>query len=134
MKDFEANFGHWILRFRWLVIIVSLALVMLAASGGKNLAFDTNYRVFFSEDNPQLLAFDALENMYTKNDNVMFVVTAKDGNIFTPQTLSVIEALTDAAWQIPYNLRVDSISNFQYTEDRTLSRADGTHQRGNRNL
>jgi predicted RND superfamily exporter protein len=116
MHNLEANFGHWILRFRWPVIILILGLVFLAATGGKNLAFSTNYRVFFSADNPELQAFDALENMYNKNDNVLFVVTPKDGNVFTPETLSVIELLTESAWQIPHNLRVDSISNFQHTE------------------
>ena len=116
MQDFEANFGQWVLRFRWPIIVVLLGLVFLAASGGEKLAFSTNYRVFFSDDNPQLRAFDALEAMYNKNDNVLFVITPKDGNVFTPQTLSVVETLTLDAWQIPHNLRVDSISNFQHTE------------------
>lgn len=116
MQDFESNFGGWVLRFRWPIIVLVLALVFLASMGGEKLAFSTNYRVFFSQDNPELQAFDALENMYNKNDNVLFVVTPKDGDVFTPHTLSVIESLTEDAWQIPYNLRVDSISNFQHTE------------------
>ena len=115
MKDFEVNYGHWILRFRWLVIIVCLVGVFLAASGGRNLGFTTNYRVFFSDENPQLKAFDALERMYTKNDNVIFIVSPKDGKVFTNKTLAVIEELTEQAWQLPYSIRVDSISNFQHT-------------------
>ena len=61
LKIFESNYGGWILRYRWLVILLTLVLVGLAASGGKYLSFTTNYRVFFSDDNPQLLAFEALE-------------------------------------------------------------------------
>ncbi len=116
MHELEARFGHWVLRFRWPIIILSLLLVGLAASGGKNLAFSTSYRIFFSADNPQLLAFEALENMYTKNDNVMFVLAPDDGNVFKPSTLAAVESLTTQAWQLPYSLRVDSISNFQHTE------------------
>jgi len=115
MKDFEANYGQWILRYRWIIIIASIMVVMFAASGGKNLKFTNDYRVFFSEENPQLKAFDALERMYTKNDNVMFIVTPKDGDVFTKQTLSVIEELTKQAWQLPFSIRVDSVSNFQHT-------------------
>ncbi len=115
MKDFEENYGKWILRYRWLVIIACVFAVLMAASGGQYLSFTNNYRVFFSEENPQLKAFDALERMYTKNDNVIFIVTPKNGDVFTNKTLAVIEELTEQAWQLPFSIRVDSITNFQYT-------------------
>ena len=116
MKRFEQAFGKWVLKYRWPIIIFSLVFVALTATGGKNIYFTTNYRVFFSEDNPELLAFEALENTYVKNDNVLFVLEPADGNIFSQETLSAIEYLTDRAWQIPFSNRVDSITNFQYTE------------------
>ena len=116
MKRFEQAFGKWVLKYRWPIIILSLVFVALTATGGKNIYFTTNYRVFFSEDNPELLAFEALENTYVKNDNVLFVLEPADGKIFTQETLSAIEYLTDRAWQIPFSNRVDSITNFQYTE------------------
>ena len=90
-------------------------LVFAAASGARFLGFSTDYGVFFSEDNPQLVAFETLQNTYTKNDNVMFAVEPKDGRVFTPQTLAVVEEITQASRKIPYSLRVDSITNFQYT-------------------
>jgi len=116
MKRFEQAFGKWVLKYRWPIIILSLVFVALTATGGKNIYFTTNYRVFFSEDNPELLAFEALENTYVKNDNVLFVLEPADGKIFTQETLSAVEYLTDRAWQIPFSNRVDSITNFQYTE------------------
>jgi len=115
MKEFEAKYGYWILRFRWLIIVACILSVFAAASGGRFLSFTNNYRVFFSSENPQLKAFDALERMYTKNDNVMFIVTPKDGDVFTNKTLAVIEELTEQAWQLPFSIRVDSITNFQHT-------------------
>ncbi len=116
MQRLEAHFGEWVLKYRWVVIIACLLLVFLSASGMKNLAMSTNYRIFFSPDNPQLLAFDALENTYTKNDNVMFVLTPKNGDVFSREALAAVETLTEKAWQLPYSIRVDSISNFQHTE------------------
>ncbi len=115
MKNLEQAFGHWILKYRWLVIILSIILVFAASSGGKHLKFTTDYRVFFSADNPELLAFEDLENTYTKNDNVLFALTPDNGDVFTPETLQAIEWLTEQSWQIPYSSRVDSISNFQYS-------------------
>ena len=90
-------------------------MVAAAASGGRFLQFSNNYRVFFSEENPQLQAFDALQNKYIKNDNAMIALAPKNGKVFTRETLAAVEELTKEAWQIPYSIRVDSVTNFQYT-------------------
>ena len=115
MQDMESKLGPWVIKYRWLIILLSFVLVLGAASGGRFLVFKADYRVFFSGDNPQLQAFDKLEKTYSKNDNVLFVLTPKDGDVFTNETLKVVETLTEKAWQIPYSTRVDSISNYQHT-------------------
>jgi predicted RND superfamily exporter protein len=109
------RFGEWVIRMRWFIIPATLLVVAAAASGGRFLTFSTDYRVFFSKENPQLNAFEALQNTYTKNDNAMIVIAPKNGNVFTRETLAVVEEATLAAWQIPYSTRVDSITNFQHT-------------------
>jgi predicted RND superfamily exporter protein len=109
------SYAAWILRWRYLVVLACVILVAVAASGGRFLTFKTDYRVFFSEDNPQLRAFEELQNTYTKTDNVLFALAPKDGRVFTPATLEAVKWLTDAAWQIPYSLRVDSLTNYQHT-------------------
>jgi predicted RND superfamily exporter protein len=79
------------------------------------LRFDTNYRVFFGKDNPQLQTFEEIQNIYTKNDNVLFVVASKDKDVFNQQSMAAIEKLTREGWQIPYSIRVDAVTNFQHT-------------------
>jgi len=115
MKWREEKFARWVITHRWWVILASILLVTAMASGGRFLQFTTDYRVFFSADNPQLQAFEALENTYTRDDNILFVIAPKDGKVFTRRTLASIEQLTRLGWQTPYSIRVDSISNFQYS-------------------
>ena len=115
MQGLESKLGQWVLKYRWIIILLSLVLVFGAASGGRFLVFKADYRVFFGKDNPQLQAFDKLEQTYSRNDNVLFIISPKDGNVFTRETLKVIETLTEKSWQIPYSTRVDSITNFQHT-------------------
>jgi len=79
------------------------------------LAFNNDYRVFFSADNPELLAFEKLQRTYTKIDNILFAIAPREGSVFTPQILDAIESLTLNAWQLPFVLRVDSMANFQHT-------------------
>lgn len=97
------------------VILFTLILVFGAASGAQNLVFKSDYRVFFSKENPQLTAFESMQNIYSKSDNVAFIISPPDGKVFTPRTLGAIHGLTDEAWQVPYSTRVDSITNFQHT-------------------
>ncbi len=109
------QYARWVIRLRWLIVFLTLGVVGLLASGGQYLSFSNDYRVFFSEDNPQLTAFENLQDTYTKNDNVLFMLMPKDGEVFTPDVLEAVVELTEDSWQIPYSIRVDSISNYQHT-------------------
>lgn len=115
MTRLETRLGPWIIKYRWLIIVLSLFTVVAAGSGMKNLRFSNDTRAFFSKENPQLQAFEALESTYTKNENVLFVVIPDDGSVFTNTTLAAVRELTERAWKIPYSSRVDSLSNFQNT-------------------
>ena len=103
---------------QWRKVIVFFCVFILGALslGAFKLQFTTNYRVFFSEDNPQLQAYLNMQQVFSKKDNVLFVLTVKQGNIFNRETLSAIAELTAAGWQMRDATRVDSVTNFQYSE------------------
>ncbi len=115
MDKLEKAFGHWILRYRWWVILMTVTMIALAGTGAKYLKFTTDYRVYFSADNPQLQTFEAQEKTYTKSDTVLIVLTPADGNVFSQQSLNAVADVTRRAWQTPYSIRVDSLTNFQHT-------------------
>lgn len=116
MTWLEDALGKWVIKHRWMVIVITVLFVLAAAHGTRYLGFNNDTRVFFSEDNPQLKALEELENTYSKKYNIVFAIAPEDGNVFTRETLAAIEELTDASWEIPYSSRVDSITNFQHTE------------------
>ena len=107
--------AKWVIRWRYLIVILTLIVMMMAGSGARFLLFDTDYRIWFSEENPQLQAFETIQNTYTKYDNLLFVLSPRDGKVFSRATLEAVEWLTEKAWQVPYSIRVDSLSNFQHT-------------------
>lgn len=110
-----ADYAAALIRWRWLVILASLLAVGLAGFGAQRLGFTNDYRVFFSDENPQLLAFDELQKIYTKNDVILFVITPPDGDVFTPAVLSAVKSTTERSWSLPYSIRVDSVTNFQHS-------------------
>ena len=55
-----------VVRRPWLTILATLLLVVSAGSGLRFIEFSTNYRVFFSPQNPELVAFEEFQQTYTK--------------------------------------------------------------------
>lgn len=117
MKSFGATWGEFVIRFKWPVLMVSLLLMVLLASGVTKFGFNNDYRVFFSEENPQLKAFDALQAKYTKDDNVYVIIEPQNGKkVFDRDVLLAIEYFVDSsAWLTPYSSRVDALTNYQHT-------------------
>lgn len=109
------KYTDFVLRWRGTVILLTVLLTALTGFGFTQLKFETDYRIFFSEENPQLNAFDALQKVYGKRDNLMIGLAFANGDVFTRENLALIETLTERAWQTPYSRRVDSIANFQHT-------------------
>ncbi len=106
------------LQYPKTVLLICLVIFFLVSYGATRLVFSSNYRIFFSEQNPHLHAFEDLQNTYTKNDNVLFVLSPKSGKVFEHETLLAIQALTEAAWQLPFSIRVDSVTNYQHTSSQ----------------
>lgn len=109
------QYAQFILRHKWATIILALLWIMAMAAGAQRLTFTNDYRVFFGEDNPQLLAFENLQDTYAKTDNVMFLLVPEDGEVFTRETLGAVAWLTEQAWETPFSTRVESLSNYQHT-------------------
>ncbi|WP_347925413.1 MMPL family transporter [Pontimicrobium sp. SW4] len=113
-NTFTKKWTDFVIKYKWPVLIATLLLAIGLGSKG-NMEFDGDYHVFFSKSNPELEAFDALQEKYTKDDNVILVLSPSNGNIFTRENLTAIEELTAEAWNTPYSSRVDAVTNFQHT-------------------
>ncbi|GAB4196263.1 MAG: MMPL family transporter [Wenzhouxiangellaceae bacterium] len=98
----------------WWVIVFCTLLFLSLAGGLGRLSFSNDYRDYFSDENPQLQAWEQLQQVFSKLDNVFIVATAKEGDLFTPGKLQALAELTEAAETIPYATRIISITNFQH--------------------
>lgn len=116
------SYIEFILRAPVKTVITCLLITIMAGLGVSKLFFQSDFRIFFSEENPQLKAFEDLQKIYNKPDNVLLVIEARDGEIFSRDTLTAIEKATENAWKLPFVRRVDSITNFQnsYAEEDTI--------------
>lgn len=111
----EARVAALLVRYRVGLFAAAIVALGVLVAGARDLWFEGSYRIFFSADDPYLVAHDAIENAYTKADNVAFIVAPRDGRVFTRETLAALRELTAAGWTVPRSIRVDSITNFQHS-------------------
>lgn len=112
--SFKEAFIDWLLTHSIKIMIVNLLLVLAVGFGASHLYIDTDWKIFFDKDDPNLIAEEHLQSTYGKSDNILFIIAPEDANVFTRETLSAVESLTEQAWQTPHSVRVDSITNYQY--------------------
>ena len=94
-----------VLRHRWLVVALATLLMLITAGGGRFIKTTNDYRIMFGENNPQLAAFNALENTFSTSDTALIAITPREGSVFTKEALGAIEDLTKAAWKTPHSSR-----------------------------
>lgn len=110
------QYSSLILNHRWKVLLLWMILIVLFGMGLGKIGFSSDYRVFFGEDNPELISFTTMQETFDSSDNVLIAVTPKQGGtVFNEQALKAIQDITEQAWQIPYSSRVDSLTNYQYS-------------------
>ena len=105
----------FILENRYALSLVLILLGALAATGMTKLVFDGNYRVFFGAENPELLEFNAFQKIYTRNDNLFFILHDRDAAGFSRKLAKASELVTERAWKLPFASRVDSVNNYQHS-------------------
>lgn len=108
------NIFKTILHYPKTTVALSLCFFLFAGLGLNNFKFITDYRYFFSEQNPDLQTFNDFQNRFGNSDNIFVVVKPDSASIFERTNLQLIEEFTASAWQTPHSTRVDSLSNFQH--------------------
>lgn len=105
----------WCLHSPKKTLLLFLIMCVAASIGASSLYFRGDYKVFFEPDNPQRQAFEDMQNIFNKSENVSFLVVPRQGKIYQSDTFKLIRELTEEAWQLPLSTRVESISNYQHT-------------------
>ena len=104
------------LHHPWFTLLLCLLVTVACGVGTSRYHNTLDFRFFFSDDNPQLAAYEDLQSTYGSEEFVFIAIATNDGSdLFSHANLQALEELTEAAWQTPYSLRVDSLTNFPYT-------------------
>ncbi len=103
------------------IMATSLVLVIALSIGLIHFNSKNDVRIWFEEDDPKLNSLNFLEKTFGNDETLVIVVELpedKNGDLFTPQRMKVIQEVTQAAWQIPQVIRVESLSNYNYVTSK----------------
>ncbi|WP_235869177.1 hypothetical protein [Veronia nyctiphanis] len=100
---------QWPASRPWWCILIAILFVVAASLGAKNLYFRGDYKVFFKDDNPQLVAYENEKVSFNSSDGLIIVVVPPDGQVFSASSLGLIREITKKSWQIPFTTRVTQL-------------------------
>ena len=111
-----ARIFHWVLDCPLKALSICTLLFLIACLGFLGFSFTTDYRYFFSDQNPDLRAFNQFQQRFGKSDHILVVVKPAGKTVFEPRALAMLEELTARSWETPHSTRVDSLTNFQHIQ------------------
>ena len=123
------RYTAFMLRYRWLVLASAVAVMVVLTAGLQFITASNDWRDNLDENNPQLVAFDNLEDTYSATNAAVIAVAPEGGSVFTREALGAVEELTEAAWRVLWSTRVDSLTNYYHSEDGTSSGSWTTRDR-----
>ncbi len=96
------------------IIVVGLVIIV-SGIGMVKLNFASDYKIFFDENDSELLRLEQLQDEFNKTENVFIMLEPKSGDVYAPENIQLVYELTQALWQVPYTSRVDSITNYPHS-------------------
>jgi predicted RND superfamily exporter protein len=109
---FKNSLIEILVQYPYRIMLANLLLIAVVSAGASQLFVDSGIDIFFSEDDPNLLAERELKATYGREDNILIIIDAGEADIFQQQHLITLEDITARAWLMPNARRVDSATNF----------------------
>jgi predicted RND superfamily exporter protein len=95
-NEFFARMPDRVIRFRWLLlaVLVGLSVFMLFGAVTRT-SVNTAANSFLAQDDPAIVALNKFRDQFGSDDSVVLVYRAKDGDVFSKQSLAAVQALTN---------------------------------------
>jgi predicted RND superfamily exporter protein len=101
ISDYFEHLPDRVRPWRWTIITFALVSTIFMAVGSTKFVIDITVDSWFSEDDPVLQSLDEFREQFGSDDGLFIVYEAKDGDVFSPTSLRLIDQLTNSLsrWQ-----------------------------------
>jgi len=108
------KFSHFLVNNPIKLLLASLVLCAGLGLGLQKMKADFTYRIWFRTTDPLIKTFDEFEETFGNDDTIVVLMHSPKG-IFNPQAIKLIQEVTEKLWTIQDVMRVDSLTNYQWT-------------------
>jgi predicted RND superfamily exporter protein len=116
------TFFRWLVNHPKKVILTGLVFMLAMGSFIPNLTKDTRADAFLADDNPAVVYREKAKQLFGLSDPMVIALVAPD-NIFTPEGLNAVKAVTDAVIKIA-NVDPEGVTSLA-TENNIVGTSDG---------
>ena len=116
------RYAQWLQHNRLAVYFACTVLTCVCAAGLMNFSFKVDYRTFFASDGLGQTELKAMEAHFPPSDDLAFVLSPKQGDVFTREAFEALIWLKAALQTLSFVESVESITDypFQYHADDSL--------------
>jgi len=107
------RFVDFIIAHPWRALLGGLVVLMAIMPGGQHITADFSYRVWFNDDDPLIVEFDAFERRFG-NDEVALVIVHSPSGMFDEESATLLRGLTEKMWGVHDIIRVTSLANYNW--------------------
>ncbi len=112
INKFFNKVGSFQLKYRWLLIVLSLLLLLFGITGLERIEIANARDNWFDDAEAIEITTDEFEEQFGNNDNISILIEAKD--VFNPEVLTVIKELGEALLDsVPYADEITSLAEME---------------------
>ena len=105
----EKRFVQSVLRFKRLILAVTLLLTFIAGFYATKVGFDNSIEIWFLEGDETIKTYKDFQEQFGGDQVTVMALFTDD--LFTTQSLELLKALSEEAAELPYTHRVRSLIN-----------------------
>ena len=123
------RYVEWMIRYRLLVMVLTLIVSGALAFQIKNLKIVIDPNTNLPQDHPYVMATNQVEKLFGSKNVVVIGITPKQGTAYQPDVLTKIQRITTALLDTPGILKENTLSLSAHRAKKILGTADGMEVR-----
>ena len=123
LAEIFSNIPSQLRAFRYLILFIFIVLTVFFAAGLPKFQLDSSIETWLHEGDPSVKALESFKKQFGGDDGVYIVYKAKDGDVFSSQSLTKLRDLTNDLenWEnlepSKLNLNDEQLKGFNHITD-----------------
>ncbi len=120
LESMTTSFGKWVIRWRWLILLFVILITAVLVASARFLTVNNDYDTWFPENDRVTEIYRMVDKQFGANALVFAVLDFTEKGVFDPESLALVQRMTDALDAIDELFNVSSLTNIvdiRKTED-----------------